>query len=107
MLPSKHDLLQDRRRIRLSNALYQIEGQPVLVTICCRDGRRKNMLTHGAIPRIVEAAIRTATKAEPEVLVERIQSLLEAQDLLGAQREAARAAEVFAKASQQSDGVRQ
>ena len=38
---------------------------------------------------------KTATKAEPEILVERIQSLLEAQDLLGARREAARAAEVF------------
>ena len=60
--------LPRRRRIRLERSVYEIAGQPVLVTICTRG--RQAVLTAGSMPEIVMGAIRSVSTDVPmEVLV--------------------------------------
>ncbi len=52
-----------RRRIRLARALYEVTGQPMLVTICTRN--RQAVLTGKQMSEVIEAALKSASKSSP------------------------------------------
>lgn len=67
-MSSRTKRLPERRRIRLARSVYEVVGQPVLVTTCTRD--RQAVLTAGAMPGIVAGELRAASTSVPmDVLV--------------------------------------
>jgi putative transposase len=63
---SELEKLPRRRQIRLARSVYEITGQPVLVTTCTRE--RKPVLTCGSMPRIIDTGLRSASEVVPVAL---------------------------------------
>ena len=55
--------LRERRRIRLARSVYEVAGQPALVTVCTR--QRQRVLTDEPLLSILEDALRSASMDSP------------------------------------------
>jgi len=63
---SEREKLPRRRQIRLARSVYEITGQPVLITTCTRE--RRPVLTCGSMPTIIDAGLRSASQGVPVAL---------------------------------------
>jgi len=53
----------ERRHIRLARSVYEVAGQPVLITVCTR--KRERVLTDEPLSWILEDALRSASTDSP------------------------------------------
>jgi REP element-mobilizing transposase RayT len=60
---SEHEKLPRRRPIRLARSVYEITGQPVLITTCTSG--RQPVLPSGSMPGIIDAGLRAASEGVP------------------------------------------
>jgi len=55
--------LRERRRIRLARSVYEVAGQPVLITVCTR--KRQRLLTDEPLSGILEEALKSTSADSP------------------------------------------